>query len=404
MPPPSDSVLEFLCNRRFHRRLTLPPNPTAGRPSPYHISYADYGDATSKSVVLFFGGLMGGRLSYSPLDTLARTHQIRIIHADRPGTGGSDAVTLSQRIQTYVTALPELLAHLEIDHVALAAHSFGTIYLINTLLLFPQLLHPTRPCVAFFAPWVHPQHTGVAHLKLAEHLPASLIGGFTSVAKFVNGTIAPMSGMSAGLSTSFVKCFTSLSTHSQPTTTTTTTTTATAIPTPSQRPDAHVPPSLDLSNPDTITELRTLIPTFAFAEPLDGVDQDAQLCLRKPRSVPWSVPPLEWNDVNDAVSLFLESVTRDAPAIPQSTHMRGGRGWSISTYHAATDSMVGRKGGEWFDACWREASDVGRGDVRYQSRVVEGADHDFILDPGFGASGDWLRGVRRAFNDGEGGV
>lgn len=50
--------------------------------------------------------------------------------------------------------VPLLLAHLNIAHISLASHSGGDIYLVNTLLTYPYLLHPETPYVCFFAPWV----------------------------------------------------------------------------------------------------------------------------------------------------------------------------------------------------------------------------------------------------------
>jgi pimeloyl-ACP methyl ester carboxylesterase len=95
-------VTEFLCDRRFHRTFVLPPNPDNDRPQPYRVSYADFGDPDSNAVVLLCGGLMGARLCYSHLDQLAKTHRVRIIHPDRPGIGGSDAVDLGKRVQTWL--------------------------------------------------------------------------------------------------------------------------------------------------------------------------------------------------------------------------------------------------------------------------------------------------------------
>ncbi|KZM20729.1 uncharacterized protein EKO05_0007911 [Ascochyta rabiei] len=392
-PNPPDAVLEFLCDRRFHRRLTFPPSPSSGRTSPYHISYADYADATSTAVVLFFGGLMGGRLSYSPLDQLARTHGIRIIHADRPGMGGSSSVEIEARITAFVDTLPLLLAHLGIAHVALASHSFGTVYLLNALLRFPGLLHPRRPHVAVFAPWVHPQHTGMLHLRAAELLlPGPVIGQFTALAKFVHGRIAPLAGMSAGWSSAVAGSFSSAAPLS-------------VAPCAvgeeggrSQQQAADFHAAVDLHDADTLAHLRSLIPTFLFAEQVDGVDQDAQLCLRKPRSIPWCAAPLEWDDIDDAVRLFAKTTSRD---VAQDVTAETQRRWTIDAFHAQSDGMVGAKGRVWFDACWSSA--VGeRGDCVYESRVVKGADHDFILDPQFGASEAWLQRVRRAFDSGEG--
>lgn len=101
-------VIEFLCERRFHRMFTLPPNPDTDRPKPYRTSYADYGDANSNAVVLFCGALMGTRFCYSPLDQLAKAYNVRIIHPDRPGIGGSDSVELDKRIQIWLGKLTSI--------------------------------------------------------------------------------------------------------------------------------------------------------------------------------------------------------------------------------------------------------------------------------------------------------
>ena len=107
-------ALEFLCDVRFHKSYTLPPNPETGRDNPYHVSYADYGDPNSNAVVLFCGALMGTRFCYSPLDQLAKAYSVRIIHPDRPGIGGSDAVELEKRIQIW---LGEQILLFVISHV-----------------------------------------------------------------------------------------------------------------------------------------------------------------------------------------------------------------------------------------------------------------------------------------------
>ena len=95
-------ALEFICDRRFHKSLVLPPNTDADRSKPYRVSYSDFGDVNSNVVVLFCGALFGSRLSYSPLDQLAKAHHVRIIHPDRPGVGGSELVKPEKRIRTWL--------------------------------------------------------------------------------------------------------------------------------------------------------------------------------------------------------------------------------------------------------------------------------------------------------------
>jgi hypothetical protein len=83
-------VLEFLSDQRFHQSYVLPPNLKTGRDQAHRFSYADFGDPSSNAVVFFCGALMGTRFCYSPMDQLAKTYNVRIIHVDKPGIGGSD--------------------------------------------------------------------------------------------------------------------------------------------------------------------------------------------------------------------------------------------------------------------------------------------------------------------------
>jgi hypothetical protein len=45
---------------------------------------------------------MGARYCYSPLDGLANKYNVRILHVDRPGIGGSDAIALEKRVQIWL--------------------------------------------------------------------------------------------------------------------------------------------------------------------------------------------------------------------------------------------------------------------------------------------------------------
>jgi hypothetical protein len=95
-------ALEFLSDRRFHQSYVLPPNPETGRDQAHRFSYADFGDSNSNAVVFFCGALMGTRFCYSHLDQLAYAYNVRIIHVDRPGIGGSDPVDLEKRIEIWL--------------------------------------------------------------------------------------------------------------------------------------------------------------------------------------------------------------------------------------------------------------------------------------------------------------
>lgn len=380
-----DAVLEFLCDRRFHKQFRYSYNGQSLR-----VTYSDYGDPNSTSVVLFFGGLMGTRYSYSPLDQLAKNNSIRIIHADRPGVGGSDSVAIEDRIPAYIAMIPQLLEHLEVQHISLASHSFGTIYLINTLILYPHLLHPERPYVAFFAPWVHPKHTGLVHLQAAEMLPAGVIGQFSSLAKFVNGNILPLVGMSSGIGSAIASGIKG----SLPQSVAPRVQTLAPQHPGDQRGESSDLAGVDLNDGKVVKELQSLIPTFLFAENVDGAGQDTQLCLRKPRSIPWCTASQHWEDVDDAVHQIRTAINTG------NSRCRTTRTLRTDTFHAETDSMVGEKGQVWFDGCWKGGegtSSQHEPSISYKRQRVAGSDHDFLLDPVFGASGTWLSHVAEAF-------
>ncbi|KAF2727944.1 hypothetical protein EJ04DRAFT_538679 [Polyplosphaeria fusca] len=393
-------ALEFLCDARFHRSFLLRPNEAAGRSKPLRVSYADYGDRHSDAVVLVCGALMATRFTYATLDGLAKAFNVRIIHPNRPGIGGSDQVDLHQRIATWLEMVPQLLSHLGVSHIAVASHSGGVIYALNTILTYPQLLHPVTPYATFFAPWVHHSHSGVPHLRATELLPATIVGRFAALVRFLNSNVAPIAGLSTGLVHGIKE-----SLHH-------------TIPDPAPLP--VTPPNtmsrtasiasscqralLDIEDPKVVEELRRLIVEYLFAEGIDGISDDAKLFLRKPTSLPWCSTKAVWSDFDDAVPL-LSKMTKEGD-----DSALGARKWRVDAFHAETDHMVGEKGREWFDNCWKlshstanspgaDTEDQGMGweSLEYKSHVVPASGHDYVMDPAFGAAERWLESVREAF-------
>jgi hypothetical protein len=66
----------------------------------------------------------------------------------RPGFGGSSAVALDKRVQTWLEIVPAVLKYLNVQHVALLSHSAGTIYAFNTAVKLSHLLYPGKPFMA----------------------------------------------------------------------------------------------------------------------------------------------------------------------------------------------------------------------------------------------------------------
>lgn len=71
--------------------------------------------------------------------------------------GNSTDVPLAQRISTWIETVPRLLAHVGIQHVSLASHSAGTMYLLNTLYYYRDILYPEKPMVTLLGMLHFPQ-------------------------------------------------------------------------------------------------------------------------------------------------------------------------------------------------------------------------------------------------------
>lgn len=230
-------------------------------------------------------------------------------------------------------------------------------------------------------------------MRATELLPAPMIGKFASLARVINENVIPLVGISGGIVDGIKGSLLRSRTTPAPVPLAPNVTQSRA---PSVSSDVNTS-SLSLDDPVIVQDLRKEITTFMFAENLDGVSADAQLFMRKPRSLAWCSPSIVWSDVDFAVSLLL-TIIRD--------HSRM---WTIDTFHAEEDSMVGEKGKHWFDACWtksRTSSSIAnltesptlRPDAgqlfEYNSNIVKGGDHNLLMDPAFGASEAWLKRVQ----------
>lgn len=101
-------AIEHMSDLRLHRRLTLPPNPKAGRPNPLRVSYSDVGAIpfggkyADPPALLLASPFMAGRLHAAAIGELARLWGVRAVCIDKPGIGGSDPVPLEQKIRVWL--------------------------------------------------------------------------------------------------------------------------------------------------------------------------------------------------------------------------------------------------------------------------------------------------------------
>ena len=241
-----------------------------------------------------------------------------------------------------------LLRHLEIEHVSVASHSGGTIYALDFVLNYPEILHPERPYLAIGAPWILPSHTSSATMRMAQLLPASIIDHTDKFVSLINNYISPAVAASVGLSQPVIHKL--------------------APPRPESASDVR-----DGEDNDGIRfeeELLQDIINHIYTESTKGISDDAVLFMQKNEGV-WG----DWGDYDTLVPR-LEQALRTA-----------GRRLSIDVFFAENDFMVGdggTKGTLWFDQCWDLQHEDGP--IKYRSTIVRGADHNEIWNLRWGAA------------------
>jgi Alpha/beta hydrolase family len=318
-------------------------------------------DQPEVPVVLWAGGMFGGRYQAFANDELCKKYRVRFLAIDRPGIGGTDSVKLNQRVGTWLDMVPAILDHVGVKHVHLAAHSAGTIFLLNTLLHQRHLLHPTRPFAAFFGPWVHPSRSGKWGLSAVGLLPELAIGTWHYWAKLINQNIAPVLTAS-GVSVTKVSrsSFNGLS-------------------------GAKVTEDSTIGD-GTETAWRkaseAVITNYVFAENVEGASQEALFCLRK-GSTTWG----EWRDIDEAVLRIAENerARHASSGIEDDEHLK------IQIFFAENDEMIGTGGQRWLKSCFTQ--DGVEPWVEMESEVVAGTDHNDVLALQNGAMEKMIRTV-----------
>lgn len=369
----------------------MPADASKNRPDVFHITYADYGHRDeqhpeTETVLLFFGPLGGSRWIHVAKDAVAKRRRIRIIHPDRPGFGGTDAVDMKHRIQTWSGALflfwslppslqhafhrtmhgvgkenkldffcigtpadldatgavVSLLEHLAIKHVSVACHSGGTVYALDALLRYPQILNTENPYFAIGAPWIAPAQTDSMLMSLVQALPSGMINQTDKLANLVHGYVGPVISSSLGF---VAKAFTKDSGAEQE--------------------------AMRREGAKFEEELRTAIGERIFQHGIKGMPSDMLLLLRK------DLGPAGWSD--------WDNYDRLVPRLAESL-AAAHRKLRVHVFYAESDFMSSANGTRYFDNCWNETN---RGAaIEYEATTVPGSDHDSIWNLTVGAMQD----------------
>ena len=109
---------------------------------------------------------------------------------------------------------------------------------------------------------------------------------------------------------------------------------------------------------DFQAELDTELPKRIFGESTVGANREALLCLKKGPEGLWGVC--------DDYKVFIKRLAERERSETSKVKVR--------VFFAAEDSMIGAKGREYMDCCWKEQDDLD-----FESRIVANTDHDSVL-------------------------
>ncbi|THC90765.1 hypothetical protein EYZ11_009765 [Aspergillus tanneri] len=336
---PYSKALRYISHMRFHRRFHY---------GDLTITYADIGRA-GDTTILFMPGMFASRYLAIPMHAIAENLGCSF------GMGNSTNVPIEKRVSAWLDLVPRLLDHLHIDHVALVSHSSGTIYLLNTLYYCRGVLHPKRPYVALFAPWVNPSHSHVISMQLAQFLPAKAFSVWNRVPRFMLLKAAPVMASSGAVIAKVSGLVSSEIFRSESWV-------------EKNRRRIEEKHGLEYS---VQTELEPLIYQFLFEESTEGANLEALQCLQKG-------PPGSWGkceDYREFVRELVELERRGGRCIRESVRGK----LVVRAYFAESDAMIGKRGQLYVEECWKgkvngEFLDV----LDFETRTVLGSDHDTV--------------------------
>ncbi|KAJ6004376.1 hypothetical protein N7522_006021 [Penicillium canescens] len=349
---PVNLAHSYIANARFHRRFTLEATATHGL---LNVTYAEFGRQPEESVttptILLIPGMFSSRYLGVQLHAIADKLGVRVLVVDRPGMGGSTDVPLVQRMSIWVELVPRLLAHLGIQHVALASHSAGTMYLLNTLYHCRDLLYPNNMVINMLAPWVDPAHSHNTSMQMLQYIPTKAFGIWHRIPRFFLLQAAPAFASSGAVVKKVTNAISSNDTSSQDNS-------------HQEKQRRHIEEVYGVSR-DMQAELDSLMHKYMFEENTVGANSEALQCLRKE-------PNNTWGKCEDYEVFVREIVDLERGRDREGAPLR------IQAYFAESDVMIGKKGQTYFEECWRGTNGEYKDVVEFASTTVPGTDHDTL--------------------------
>ncbi|KAJ5543499.1 hypothetical protein N7535_005923 [Penicillium sp. DV-2018c] len=342
---PRSFALSYISNSRFHRSFTFDSATTSG---PLKVTYGEYGRVPNERdtvpTLLLMPGMYSSRYIGICLHAIADKCGVRVVVVDRPGMGNSTDVALAQRVSAWIETVPRLLAHLNIQHVSLASHSAGTIYLLNTLYHCRDILRPDKPMATLLAPWVDPAKSGITTMKMAQYIPTPAFKLWHHIPRLFLQEGSPIA-MSGAAVAKFSANLPSKSNDNQ------------------AKNRRYIAEKYALTV-DQQKEIDSAMMQAMFQEDTVGSNSEALQCLRKEANT--------WGNCEDYEVFVRELVeverARDGPPL------------RVKVFFGESDSMIGKKGQDYFEETWGQTrgGDLG-GVVEFESTTVAGTDHDSLV-------------------------
>ena len=189
---------------------------------------------------------------------------------------------------------------------------------------------------------MHQSHSEVALLSATSIVPNALVSNVVPIIKFINNKLMPGIGPIASFSSGMLG---SASTEN-----------------PSDAPDGETKAMRK--------ELGKVTMKYVFEENTEGPGQEAMFCIRRGPKDMWG----PWEDYDKGVRMITEQEASLDTRKPNGERAK----LRVHAFFAESDALIGKKGADWFDSCWKEGNKEGQ--ILYTSETVPDTGHDSIVD------------------------
>jgi hypothetical protein len=187
---------------------------------------------------------------------------------------------------------------------------------------------------------------------------------------FINNKVMPNASWSGGLLSSAASLFSSSASTDIPGTEVSTSTT------PAERY------GVDEETAKAIDEFSM---KYKFAEDINGVNDEAKLCLRKCEDA-------DWGEAQDYAACIRTIAQKERTLQQQNP---GSAKLKVEAFFSGSDIMIGKRGQEYFEQCWQQ--DEFKESLNFATKTYPKANHDsVIIDYKKGALRDVFEKVARS--------